>query len=185
MTSHSDIAVNGNRPSSIIINGIECEILGNQKLGGLIDDKETSYIEYDDTSLFWNGLTKVRIDPPTKQWHYCQNRIHVVPCKCNTQCNHNKEGCKGVIMTPTEKKHRNKVGCHFDGNIPYPTKKPSNSIKEQIMKVQPMNRDMATMPLQPRTDEIGRLIEKSTTKSFLINQENKSKVSKSSKGVIE
>jgi hypothetical protein len=174
MITHSDIAVNGNRVTSITINEVECYVLGNQSLGSLINSNtETSYIMYDDSSIFWKGLTKIRIDPPTKQWSYCKNNIHVVRCNCkNGYCNHNKEGCKCAIKTPIAKKHRNKVGCHFDGNIPYPTKKPSNSIREQIMQVQPMNRDMNKMPLEQRSDEIGRIL---SSHSFLINQVNSSK----------
>ena len=91
MTSYSDIAVNGNRESSIIINGIECLIAGNQKLGSLVgnNDMDNSHvissnaIMYEDSVIQWfNGLTKIRADKPTKQYVRCYKSPHIVRCNC-------------------------------------------------------------------------------------------------------
>jgi len=93
-------------------------------------------------ALLWQGVERVRVDKPKKQWHYC---------KCGMVIKH----------TNTIRNHKRQMSLP----IPYPTQHPKNSVVQQITAVR------------------GGKYNPSTT--LLINQENKSKVSKSSKEVIE
>jgi len=112
------IAVNGNRSSSITIDSIECEILGNQKLGCLLGQKEieTKNIMYssddgfnNNQSLLWKGIERIRVDKPKKQWHYC---------KCGMVIRH----------TNTTPNHKRQMGFP----IPYPDQHPKASVIKQI-----------------------------------------------------
>ena len=141
MTSYSDIAVNGNRMTSKTVDGIECIVAGNEKLGSLMGIKgiQTATIMYVDTIIqFIDGLQKIRADKPLRQWKKCPNNIHVVKCNCPMwKCNHNKEGCGYIIKTPKAIKRTN--GSHIVGAIPYATKQPRYSIVEQILYIQKDN----------------------------------------------
>ena len=201
-TNFSDVAVNGTPKASkktigyksIVVNDIECYVLSQQPLGTYIGQNKIRNTQslglmFQDKDLLWHGLRPIRVDvKQTKQWKKCTNNKHVEECRCvNYKCNHNKQGCGMVIRTPRPSPNRNNKSNKelMVGTIPYPSPRPSIVIARSIKQVQPMNRDMKSMPLMKRTDEIGRLIEKSTTKSFLINHDNISRVSKSSEGVIE
>ena len=183
MTPFNIISVLGNRQSAITHSKTKtvCLMAGNEPLG-----TDTNHLMYLDSDLLWNGLKPIRVTPLKRQWLRCMNNIHNINCRCvKLMCNHHKKGCGCVFKTPTKATSKKNNREYMLGSIPYPTTKATNVIAKAIKNVQPMNRDMNSMPLMKRTDEIGRLIEKSTTKSFLINRENNSKVSMSSKGVIE
>ena len=151
MTSHSDIAVNGATlgkkiygVKSIIKNGVECVVLGQQKLGSLVgkNDMDNSHvlssntIMYEDSIIQWfNGLTKIRADKPSKQYVRCNKSPHIVRCNCkNYKCNHNKKGCGVIERRPRKQNH--KAHNRILGTIPYATKQPRYSIVEQILYIQ-------------------------------------------------
>ena len=158
-TSFSDVGVLGTRAGKntygfkIHTDGIGI-VLGNQKLGSLIGFKEieTKTICYEDSIVSddhagqvvikWNGVPKVRVENPRKQYYYCQqyDKSNKNKCLCNKDfigkklCNHIIKRCNCVI-----RKTVSKSGIHgkgIIGSIPYPTKQPTTSLREQVKAIQ-------------------------------------------------
>jgi len=72
-------------------------------------------------ALGWNGLKRIQVVKPKKQWHYCK--------------------CGMVIKHTTKATNHKRI---YSMPIPYPTKHPRNSVIDQVTKVRGGNYNPST-----------------------------------------
>jgi len=127
MTVLIDVPMSNNHSIELTVNGRKfndeyyIQPLGSMIGKDMIQTKNIMF-ESDDAgimALLWQGVKRIRVDKPKKQWHYCKCGMVIKHTKRNTATH-------GTAYTANR---------YILGAIPYPTQHPKNSVIAQTTAI--------------------------------------------------